>query len=264
MEVFVTSSRGDAERAARRAVGEGFGRLVVAGGDGTVNEVVNGLAGSEVEMGIAALGTANVLARELKLPINDARAAAAVIVAGRPRRIDLGFTGSRYFAAMAGFGFDAAVVRNVVPRIKNMIGVAAYGIAIAKELVAHRPAHFTLEIDGQVVAMEASIVLIANSASYAYGIKVAAQASVDDGLLDVMIFEKARLARVALLRQAYRVLVRTHLGDPNIRHFRARRVRVEAEPAALIQVNGEEAGATPAVVEVVPGALTVIVPAVTP
>jgi YegS/Rv2252/BmrU family lipid kinase len=259
VDVVVSSAPGEAEKDARRAAEGAYRRVIAAGGDGTINEVVNGLAGSDVELGIIALGTGNVLARELGLPIHDIPSAAAVIRTGLIRRIDLARADSRYYAAMAGFGFDAAVVDRIVPRIKDFIGAGAYAFAIARELMSHKPARFSLDLDGEALETEASVVVVANSASYAYGIKVAPRASLDDGWLDVIIFEKAKPVKLALVHQALRVVMRTHMSDPNIRFLRARRVRVETEPSVLVQLDGDVAGATPTQIEVVPKSLSVIV-----
>jgi len=260
VDIVVTAGAGDAERAAASAVEAGYQRVVAAGGDGTVNEVVNGLAGSDTEMGIIPVGTANVLARELRLPVRDVRAAAAVVKAGVARRIDLGRAGSRYFAAMAGFGLDASVVRRIHPRVKGLIGVAAYGFAIAGALVKEKPARFTLDLDGERVETEAFIVIVANSARYAYGIEVAPHASLDDGKLDVIIFQTDRPKKLALLHQAYRVLAGSHMRDPNIRYLNARHVKVDAEPRVLAQFDGDLAGATPMEIEIAPKSLIVIAP----
>lgn len=259
MDTVLTGARGDAERAARGAASTGYERVVVAGGDGTINEIVNGLACTDVECGIIPVGTANVLARDLGLPINDPEAAAEIVLNGTPRRIDLGLAGSRYYAAMAGFGFDAAVVHRVEPKVKRLIGPGAYFLSIAGELIRHKPARFVLDIDDRTIEVEAFIVVVANTSSYAYGIKVAPHASLDNGRLDVIIFEKAKPAKIGFLQQAARVMLHTHLLDPNVRSLGCRKVSVQSDPPVLMQVDGDEAGKTPTTVEVVPGALTVIV-----
>lgn len=259
-DTVVTESKGDAEQIARNAAQTGYERVVAAGGDGTINEVANGLAGSDTAVGILPLGTANVLARELGIPISDVKSAVDIVNQGNIRSIDLGRADSRYFVAMAGLGFDAAVVHRVVPRMKKLVGVGAYGLAVARELARLKPARFLMDIDGEQVETDASVVIISNSASYAYGIKVATDALLDDGLLDVMIFGITEQARLGLLRQALRVLLHTHLADPNILCLKARKISVRAEPDVFVQLDGDESGRTPVAIENVSKALKVIVP----
>jgi diacylglycerol kinase (ATP) len=260
IDVFLTTARGDAEVAAKDAVSKGTKRVIAVGGDGTLNEVVNGLAASDVQLGIIPLGTANVLARELVIPVNDIDGAVEVINNGNERRIDLGRAGDRFFAAMAGFGIDAAVVHSVVPEIKKLIGPGAYVIAGAESLLKEQPARFHIALDGKAIEVEAYAVLVANSAKYAYGVKVASHASVDDGMLDVMVFGRTSPAKIGLLHQAVKVLLSTHTSDPNIRYYRAKQVVVKSEPDVLMQLDGDEAGRTPITVEIVPKCLCVLVP----
>ncbi len=111
-----------------------------------------------------------------------------------------------------------------------------------------------------MVEVEASIVVVANSSCYAYGIKIAADARIDDGVLNVVVFEKSKLSRLGFLWQSVRVIAGTHTSDPGIRTFRAKRIEVSAEPRVLMQLDGDEWGSTPTAVNVVPGALTVRVP----
>ncbi len=260
LDIIVTNYKGDAESAAKSAVLGNYQYAVAVGGDGTINEVVNGLAGSDVTLGVIACGTANVLARELRLPINDISHAAAVIRQGHQREIDLGRLDSRYFAAMAGIGFDAAVLHRLVPKTKRWFGLGAYGMAIAGELANLKPSRFFIEVDGSSIETDAFIVLIANSASYAYGVKVASDAVIDDGWLDLIIFERAEPHALALLHQALRVIVHTHLRDPNICSLKGRSIKVEANPDVFTQVDGELTGKTPVMVEVIPKGMNVVVP----
>mgnify|MGYP000168033571 CR=1 FL=1 len=248
-------------RAARQAAGAGFDIVIAAGGDGTINEVVNSTACSSVTVGIIPLGTANVIARELDIPIGDIPAACSIVVSGGSRRIDLGRASGRWFAAMAGFGFDAAVVHSVDRRTKRAIGVGAYAAAVAKELAKLKPACYSLDLDGSLIETEASVVLAANSACYAYGVKVAADAEIDDGLLDIVVFEKSKLNRVGFLCQSALVLMGVRAADFGVKTFRVKELEVRSSPNVLMQLDGDEWGSTPAKVEVVPRALTVKVPA---
>ena len=168
---------GDAEAAARRAAAHAATSSMPSsspGGDGTLNEVVNGLspkfpgtAAGRLPVGLIPLGTRNVLARELHVPRGDMAAQAAIFERGRTRALDLGRSGNRYFSLVAGFGFDAAVVREVALPMKELIGPAAYAFATLGALAKYRSTRFHLTLDGTAVDSEAFLVLVANVSSYA-------------------------------------------------------------------------------------------------
>ncbi|MDQ2800919.1 MAG: diacylglycerol kinase family lipid kinase, partial [Armatimonadota bacterium] len=131
--LIVTQKAGDAECAARTGAEDGYSGVLVAGGDGTINEVVNGLLaagtpGGKLPLGLIPLGTQNVLAHELGLPLN-LEGVLTLLQAGRTRQIDVGLAGSRHFVLMAGFGFDAQVIGEVVRPMKALLGPAAYAFA---------------------------------------------------------------------------------------------------------------------------------------
>lgn len=263
--VTVTQERGDAERAARAAAGDGYDAVLAAGGDGTVNEVVNGLlaaggAGGALPLGLVPLGTQNVLASELGLPA-DPDATLALLRAGRTRRMDVGLAGGRHFVLMAGFGFDAQVVGEVLRPVKALLGPAAYALAAAGALAKYRSTHIRLRLDGEEVRSEAFLVVVANAASYAYRqIKLAPFAALDDGWLDVCVFERARGDRVGFASQMMAVLVRRHLRDPRVRYYRGKHLVLESDPPIQGQMDGDRFGGTPIEISVVPSALPVFVP----
>ena len=268
-EVVVTQGPGDAEAAARRAARSSglFDAVLVAGGDGTLNEVVNGLLADPertttgLPVGLVPLGTRNVLARELHIPRGDMAAQAAVFGRGRVRRLDLGRLGERYFTLVAGFGFDAAVVREVALPIKELIGPAAYAFATLGALAKYRSTRFHLTLDGTAVATEAFLVLVANVSSYAVRqMRPAHFATPDDGWLDICVFERAPMERFGFAAQVLSVLVRRHLRDPRVRYYRARRIEIISDPPVQAQMDGDVTGQTPCTIEVAPQALAVFVP----
>ncbi len=264
--VVITQGRGDAERAARSAAADGYEAVLAAGGDGTVNEVVNGLMaageiGGALPLGLVPMGTQNVLASELGLPAADPDATLALLRAGRTRRIDVGLAGGRHFVLMAGFGFDAQVVGEVLRPVKALLGPAAYAFAAAGALAKYRSTHIRLRLDGEEVRSEAFLVVVANAASYAYRqIKLAPFASLDDGWLDVCVFERARGDRVGFASQMMAVLARRHLRDPRVRYYRGKHLVLESEPPIQGQMDGDTFGGTPIEISVVPSALPVFVP----
>jgi len=266
--VFVTHKAGDAEEAARGAAAHGFDAVLVAGGDGTVNEVVNGLlsAPKPLPLGLLPLGTQNVLAHELGLSANDnLEAVAALLRTGKTRRLDVGKlsagTQSRFFVLMAGFGFDAAVVQGVLRPMKDLVGPAAYALSTLGALAKYRSTAITLTLDGEETSSEAFLVVIANAASYGYGkIKLAPFAAPDDGWLDICVFERPRLHKVGFASQMVAVLARRHLRDPSVRYYRARTIALSSDPPISGQLDGEMFGVSPVSISIVPSALTVFVP----
>src|SRR5690348_5709547 len=154
VDLQLTSGPGNATEIASRASRNGTSDVIVAGGDGTINEAIQGLAGSKARLAIIPRGTANVLARELKLPLDDEQAT-LIAAQGKARRIHLGVATeeasgtSRLFALMAGIGLDASVVQRVQPQLKKRIGKGAFWISGLSHLADWQPTPFTLEIDGQ-------------------------------------------------------------------------------------------------------------------
>src|SRR5918999_145629 len=149
----LTSGPGEATQIAARAARNGSSDIIVAGGDGTINEAIQGLAGTKARLAIIPRGTANVLARELGLPLNDAQAV-AVAAKGKSRRIHLGLAidettnESRHFVLMAGIGLDASVVKRVQPSLKKRIGKGAFWVSGLSHLATWNPRPFNLEING--------------------------------------------------------------------------------------------------------------------
>ena len=266
-DTLLTEGAGDAERAARDAVTSGrFDAVLVAGGDGTLNEVVNGLMSaspsgtSALPLGIIPLGTQNVLAHELAIPRGDNAALGSLLSAGKTRTIDLGKIGDRYFSLMAGFGFDGAVVRDVLLPVKELIGPAAYGFAVLRLLTNYQSTIVRLQIDGEEVISDAFLVIVANAASYAdRQIKMTPFATVDDGWLDVCVFERAPLDRVGFVTQIMAVLARRHLRDPRVRYYRARSIGIDSTPPIQGQIDGDIYRETPVQIDIVPKALRVFV-----
>lgn len=263
---ITTQGPGDAEAAARAAVGV-FDAVLAAGGDGTINEVVNGLLaanpadGPSLALGLVPLGTQNVFAHELGLPRGNLDAVAALLRVGKTRAIDIGQAGTRRFALMAGFGFDAAVVAEVAKPVKELIGPAAYAFATLGALAKYRSTSLRLTLDGEEVLTEAFVVVVANAASYAYRqIKMAPFASLDDGWLDVCVFERPLLDKFGFATQILALLARRHLRDPRVRYYRARRIRIESDPPIMGQLDGDTFAPTPLDIEILPRALTVFVP----
>lgn len=258
IEVRETTSRGDAERFARELQAGTWDRAVVVGGDGTINEVLNGIPVG-LPLGIIPLGTANVLARELKIPINDLPAACRLLREGVPRPIDLGLCNGRRFALMAGIGFDAEVVREVPPNIKDLIGAPAYVLSAFRRLAEiPSPLTYRLILPGSKVLARGMMLVVANAASYGGPVRIAPLASLDDGYLDLCLFRERN--KLAFLGQIFNVLMRRQLLDPRFSYHRAQHVRIECDPPAAVQLDGDYFGTTPVDISVLPAAIPILQP----
>ncbi|MDF1584886.1 diacylglycerol/lipid kinase family protein [Marinimicrococcus flavescens] len=264
VESRATRCPGDAETLAREGAGEGFGTVVAAGGDGTVNEVLNGLMGvapgaARPAMALLPAGTVNVLAAELELPREPA-ASAAMLVAGRRRRIDVGRANDRFFVSCAGVGADAAAVARVSLPLKRMVGRGAYAAAAVHALALEAGRLFGVEVGGQRV--EASALLATNIKRYAGPCLVAPAALLDDGLLDVVLARSG--GRAAWFRYGLHLLFGTLRDAPGLMHLQTRRVTVADPPGLPVQVDGDIRTHTPLAIEIIPAALELVVPAAMP
>jgi YegS/Rv2252/BmrU family lipid kinase len=231
--------------------------VIVAGGDGTINAVLPALAGSGFALGIVPAGSVNVLARELAIP-RSLRRAAEVAAAGKVRRVDLGMAGGRPFALMAGLGFDAAVVGSVAPDLKNVLGSFAYVTRGLRLLATHSPSHFRIAADGGSFQTEAWLAVVANASRYTYRWRLAPEAQIDDGWLDLCLFQSSSPGRTA--GQVIAALAGRHAEHPGVLHLRAREMQFESDPPVKVQLDGDAVGETPVDVRVAPKALSVLVP----
>lgn len=226
--------------------------VVAAGGDGTINEVVNGL-GDRV-LGILPLGTVNVFAKELGIPTRI-EAAWRVLEAGRTRAIDLGCataTGRpRYFVQLAGVGFDARAVRAASWELKKKVGPLAYVWAGLKTLGKTHP---PVEIDGA----HGAAVFIGNGRFYGGKIPFFPQAKLTDGLLDVCVLEQTSF--LSLCRYGPAILLGKHPGLRGVHYFQTAKFACRAAQDTPFELDGEDAGDIPVTFSVRPGALRVVVP----
>jgi YegS/Rv2252/BmrU family lipid kinase len=260
VDLRLTAAPGEATEIAARAARNGSSDVIVAGGDGTINEAIQGLAGSKARLAIIPRGTANVLARELNLPLNDEQAT-AVAARGNSRRIHLGLatehaTGtSRYFVLMAGIGLDASVVQRVQPRLKKRIGKGAFWISGLSHLADWRPSAFTLEIDGN--SYKGTFAAIGKAAHYGGDLLITPGARLEEPAFEVCIIEtESRFSYLRLLSYA----VRTGMprDKPGVRFVKT--ALVEAKGDAPVQVDGELIGSLPMRFEIASESLEVIVP----
>lgn len=260
VRVEMTTAPGDATRIAQRAANNGTADVIVAGGDGTINEAVQGMAGTHARLAIIPRGTGNVLARELRLPL-DPEQAADVVVRGNSREVHYGVAidertdTRRYFLLMAGIGLDASVVTNVQPSLKKRFGKAAFWLSGLSHLANWSPRAFTVEIDGEKYS--ATFASIGNAASYGGALAITPGARIDKPEFEVCIIQTtSRLRYLRLLSGA----IRGGLDEKKegVRFLKATTVRAFGD--APVQVDGEVIGKLPMRFEIAPYLLEVIVP----
>lgn len=257
LDIIMPATPEATTRAVTEALERGYDRICCAGGDGTVNRVATTLAGGDVPLGIIPTGTVNVLARELQLPLDPVQAM-EIALTGPVRRLDLGLANGRPFTLMAGLGFDAEVVSTVIPRLKELFGSLAYVSAGMQVLTHYKSSLFHLDVDGVKLSLPAWLLVVGNASYYTYQLSLATEARMDDGLLDVCIFaESSALDR---LTQISATFIGNHIRHENVRYFRTRSLRIDADPQVHLQLDGDPAGFSPAEITVCPAALPVVVP----
>ncbi len=235
--------------------------VLAVGGDGTANEVSNGLARAEaldaVALGLVPLGTANDFATCLGIP-QDPEGAAQVLLTARPRRVDLGRANDRWFVNVAGVGFDAEVARWVNHHSKLVRGTAMYVVGIFRTLLRYRPTEVRVCLDGVPWDARAFLVAVGNSPAYAGGVHMCPDARPDDGQLEVVrIGDIHKLEVFRILPLLYRG---RHLTHPKVARAVAREVTVEASVPLAVHVDGEPVGTTPVRFRVQARALQVLAP----
>jgi diacylglycerol kinase family enzyme len=257
-EVFVTDKAEAGVSAACGAALDGADLVVAVGGDGTVRGCAEGLARTGVPLGVVPHGTANLLARTLRIPGQPKAALAVALDSGSvDRTIDLAVADGVPFTAMAGMGLDAAVVAGT--KLKHQFGWLAYAMSGAVHL-ALPPVRFTIRLDdGAPIEREARSVVAGNSGLLPGGFSLLPDARLDDGLLDVGVL--APHGPFGWTRLAARVLTHSQRQDRMLERFKARKVEIAAQTLLPREVDGELVSAGHALtVAIAPSALTVRMP----
>ncbi|MCJ7811393.1 MAG: diacylglycerol kinase family lipid kinase, partial [Dehalococcoidia bacterium] len=253
---------GDATAMAARAAQEGRSLVVVCGGDGTLNEAVNGLAGSQTPLAVIPAGTANVWAKEVGIP-RQPIAALEVAVRGQARRMDLGWASAspgasgRYFFLMAGLGLDGSIAASLPLNVKRYLGATTYAIVAVRQSLRYWGQRVRLIVDDEPLDTRLLMMVVGNTRNYAGITQVTSRAYADDGLLDVCIFQGRHT--LDIIFHALRVAAQTHLRASPVLYRRVRRLEVQSETPLPAQLDGDFYPGYPTIFEVVPAALTVMV-----
>ncbi len=255
----VVDNHKDLCRYVRRAVKSGCGLVIVAGGDGTLTSAAGQLAKSKTVLGVLPLGTGNSFA--LSLGITSLEVAVDAIVAGRVAAVDLGKVNGTYFANFATIGLSSTIARATPNGLKKIVGAAAYVLAGVLPALRSRPFRCKLRAGKQKLVFETFQVIVANGRYFGHT-PLTPEASLSSGTLtfystsDHTLVDAAK-TYTSLLLDRQQLLTNAHILE-------ATDLRVRARPAQPLAIDGEQCGTTPARFTVVPGALRVMVPAVTP
>lgn len=256
VELAPTTHAGHATELAGKYAAQEYDTVIAAGGDGTVNEVINGIAGSKIKLGIIPMGTANILALELNLPF-EIEAACHVIAQGNRKKIDLGIADGRYFSCMAGVGFDAHVIKKADSKLKKVWGILAYPLTTMWEILFYRFRKIKLYIDDQPLPRSGYWLTVSNGKYYAGKIPMAPQANMSDGYLDVTLFKHRDIFHLIL----YMLGIWRNEVDKimSIEQFQCKQVVVKKGGRSGVHVDAEYLQKTPVAIKIEESALEVLV-----
>ena len=260
--VQVTKDAGAAEKFARAAVRDRYEEIIAAGGDGTLNEVVNGIGrrSSEIRLGLIPLGTGNDFARCVELPAT-VEENIDLILSGKAKEIDVVRAQSdvtRYFVNVSAGGFSGLVDEKLTPELKRTWGPLAYVRSAAAAFPQLRAYRTAVDFDnGEKVHVDLCNVVVANGRFVASGLPIAPKADPSDGLLDVLLIPRRPGPEMAIL--AAKILLGNHLTGAAVTFRRATRVSIRSRPRMCFNADGELIGKAPIVFEVMPRALQFVV-----
>ncbi|MDH5201721.1 MAG: diacylglycerol kinase family lipid kinase [Nitrospirota bacterium] len=273
VEVLSTCQRGDAESFAQEAIEKSPSLIIAAGGDGTINEVVNGMVGSEIPLAILPLGTTNVLAKEINIPEN-VKGALEIAVSSIPQIISLGriiqtpaaeneraqknhvthrsSLVTRYFVLMAGIGFDGEAVFGINETFKKFSGKGTYICSGLKTLSKFNPGKLTFDINGKTYSGYSAI--IGNAAKYGGNFKITPDAKLTDPFFYICLFKGRN--RLDIIRYLFGIVLGKHLRFKDVEYIKATDIEVKGD--AHVQIDGDYFGMTPVKVEIVPDVLRLV------
>ena len=233
-EIFVTKYAGHAGEITTQGLESGVRYFLVAGGDGTVNEVASIIVGTDAILGILPSGSGNGLAHHLKIPVNIPKAI-SVFNGGEVLRIDTCTVNDIFFASIAGIGFDAKVARQFAKSRRR--GFFTYARIVFKEYFLYKSRDYVLKYDGKEIYTSAFFISFANSSQFGYNTRIAPNASITDGLIDICVVTKPPLVALPGITQ---LLVRQNIGNSKYMEItRASKIYVSRKKGKMVNVDGE-------------------------
>lgn len=235
-EIVLTKAPKEATEMAKKAAGEGYRTIVAVGGDGTVNEVINGIVETKSILGIIPIGSGNDFSRTIGLTRNIKKDL-KVLISQKVREVDLGWVDGRYFIDGLGIGFDAEAAGRVRKFLKYVNGFPAYLLAVLRTLATYQFPRLKIYLDGYMVEKEILLVAVMNGPRYGAGFYVAPSAKIDDGLFTICLIEKC--GRFYALRQIPKVMKGTHTKLEIVKIFTAKNVKIESDSLLPAHMDGE-------------------------
>lgn len=258
-DIKVLEYKGEATSVAREAANT-HDIVVAVGGDGTVNEVFNGLVGTQAVFGIIPAGTGNGFARELGLPLKPGEAC-RVLMEGNVKSIDVGMVNDRYFLGTAGVGFDAMISKLAGEKLGRLRGMWLYFVAGALVFYKYTPQLMDVNIDAEKVETTPLLIAVANTARYGGMALIAPDAKPDDGLLDVCIIRKMGIVR--LLWHLPKLFTGKHVKLPDVSMYKCKSITINAPEPIPVHVDGEAIDSRSRVeFTLLPNAIKVLVPGI--
>lgn len=258
LDIYRTTQPGQAISLARLA-SERASIVVAVGGDGTVAEVATGIKGTGATLGIVPAGSTNITAQDHGIPDRVEDAARLIFGSHFVRRVDVGECGDRWFLHMAGAGLDSHFFLRTSRALKRRVGWLAYVPAAANAL-RQPPSRFDISVDGRCLAVTSPLVLVANGASVVTPmIRLHPEVHDQDGWLDLLVFTASSPSQI--MRTLWGFATGSLATSPYMIHLRGRKISLESEPVLPVQLDGDVVTSTPAIFNVVPQAIGVIVPA---
>ena len=262
-EIKLTSGTGDAKRFAQEAVSNGIRRIIACGGDGTLHEIVNGIATvPDVTLGIIPCGRGNDLATAVGIP-RKSQHAIETLLTGKIKHIDLGRVRSEkdsehYFTTITTCGYDTEVSRRAAARTTPFSGTASYVYAAIATLFDYKCPF--VRIEGDFGTHEGPLLLAATGStkSYGGGFKIVPNAHFDDGLFDVCLIRP--VSSFTVLRLMFTLFWGGHVSHPAVEIHQTRSLKIETDPPVMLYADGEPMCETPAAIEIIKHGLTVLVP----
>lgn len=255
--ILETRGPGHATELAQLAVEEGHEVIAAAGGDGTLSEVMRGILGSSASLAVLPVGTGNDFARHLGIG-TDIPAALSLLKHGEPQTIDVGMLNGTPFLNVVSCGFDAVVGERINRGYGWAKGTLAYILAVFQSLATYQAAPLVVTVDGTRHEFKAMLCAVANASSYGGGMRIAPEASLSDGLLDVVIL--GEISKLEFLRQFPKVFKGSHITHPAVTVLRGREVAIHSERELPILNDGDLQGTTPAELAVRPQSLKFLLP----